>query len=100
MPQLIWTAPMRYYSQADEAAFFVWLQSIPGVVDAKGRGRELLIYLRSKRISASSLREFIALYQRYHGNMSELAQFENSANSHWFRSPEAYWFKNVFGGQS
>lgn len=88
---------MRYYSPSDEAAFFGWLQSIPGVIRVHGQGRELVIELRSKRLSASSLRELIALYRRYEGNMSELAQFANASNSAWFQAPSAYWYKAVFG---
>ncbi len=96
MAMLIWQAPMRYFSPGDEAAFFSWLQSISGVVSVKGRGRELHIRLRSKRLSAKSLREFIALYQRYQGNMNELAQFSSQSNSSWFADPKAYWFSQVF----
>lgn len=90
MAELIWKAPMQYYSQADEAAFFAWLQSIPDVTSVEGRGRELVIHLRSKHISASSLRELIALYKRYEGDMSELGAFENESNSAWFKAPSAY----------
>jgi hypothetical protein len=87
---------MRYFSQGDEAAFFSWLQSIPGVIATEGRGTELHIKLRSKRLSSESLREFIALYLRFKGNMSELAQFATPSNSSWFCSPEAFWHKKVF----
>ena len=98
MPQLIWKAPMCHFSAGDEAAFFGWLESIPGVVRVEGKGRELLIHLRSNRLSAVSLREFIALYERYEGYMSELARFANSSNSSWFQVRTAPWYKAVFGG--
>lgn len=88
---------MRYASPGDESAFFAWLQSIPGVVKVEGRGRELIIYLRSKRLSATALRELLALYVRYRGNLRELAQFENPSNSAWFRARNAYWHKGVWG---
>ena len=97
MTTLIWKAPMKYGSHGDETAFFSWLQSIPGVVSVEGQGRELHIGLRSKRLSSHSLCELIALYQRYKGNMKELAQFANSSNKAWFGSPDAYWYKKVFG---
>ena len=90
---------MKYYSPADEAAFFSWLKSIPGVLAVEGQGRELVIKLRSSRLSAPALRELIALYARYDGNMKELAQFESTSNASWFKSPDAYWFKKVFGGR-
>jgi hypothetical protein len=88
---------MSYLSTRDEAAFFGWLQDIPGVVGFRGVGRELHISLRSKRLPAEGLRELIALYTRYGGCSNELAQFLNSANRHWFQNPEAYWYKAVFG---
>jgi hypothetical protein len=97
MATLVWQAPMRYFSQGDETAFFSWLQSISGVVSVQGCGCELHIRLRSKRLSAQSLREFIALYQRYQGNMSELALFANPSNFSWFADPSAHWFFQVFG---
>ncbi|GAA5185252.1 hypothetical protein GCM10025771_41050 [Niveibacterium umoris] len=100
MATLIWQAPLRYFSPGDESAFFSWLQSISGVVSVQGRGRELHIRLRSKRLSAQSLREFIALYQRYSGDMRELAQFSNPSNASWFADPDAPWHSHVFGGGS
>ena len=97
MATLIWRAPMQYLSSGDEAAFFAWLQSIPGVVSVTGYGHELHIRLRAARISSIALREFIALYQRYRGNMRELAQFASSSNASWFASKEAPWYTKVFG---
>jgi hypothetical protein len=97
MPNLIWHAPMHYGSQGDEAAFFTWLQSIPGVVSVKGYGHELHIGLRSAKLSTPALREFIALYERYGGRMQELAQFANASNESWFTAKGAPWHASVFG---
>jgi hypothetical protein len=97
MATLIWQAPMQYFSRGDEAAFFSWLQGIPGVVSVKGSGRELHIRLRSKRLPAQTLRELLALYLRYSGDMAELAQFANASNSTWFSDPHAVWHDRVFG---
>ena len=97
MATLVWRAPMRYLSQGDEAAFFSWLSSVPGVVSVVGSGRELHIRLRSTRLSQQSLRELIALYTRYEGHLSELAQFATEANSAWFKAPNAVWHREVFG---
>lgn len=88
---------MRYLSHGDEAAFFAWLKSVPGVIAVVGSGRELQIQLRSKRLSQQGLRELIALYTRYDGNLSELAQFATEANSAWFKAPNAVWHRAVFG---
>jgi hypothetical protein len=99
MMTLVWKARMHYYSRRDEDVFFSWLQSIPGVLKVQGRGTELFIRLRSKRLSATALRELLALYMRYDGNMRELAQFETSSNAAWFKNPKAYWYKGVFRGR-
>jgi hypothetical protein len=96
MAELIWTAAMEYYSPGDEAAFFGWLRSISGVVSVRGQGRDLIIQLKSKRLSQTTLRELLALYRRYDGRMSELAQFANDANRGWFQDPGAEWHKAVF----
>jgi len=97
MTVLVWTARLTYYSAGDERAFFGWLESIPGVLKVEGRGSELHIHLRSKRLSATALRELLALYMRFRGNMQELAQFEASSNASWFRNPKGYWYEAVFG---
>jgi hypothetical protein len=86
MAMLIWKAPMSYWSQGDESAFFTWLEAIPGVVSVHGQGRELHIRFRSKRISSNSLRELFALYRRYGGNLSELTMFKTEANASFFVS--------------
>jgi hypothetical protein len=99
MATLIWKAPLRYYSAKDEAAFFTWLQSIPAVVGVRGVGQYLHIQLKSSRLSAESLRELISIYHRYNGYMPELATFLNSKNEGWFKAPESYWYKRVFGAK-
>jgi hypothetical protein len=70
---------MSYNSPGDETAFFTWLKSIPGVVRVDGRGRELLIHLRMQKLSKTALREFVALYRRYVGDLGELAPFCGTA---------------------
>jgi hypothetical protein len=100
MAELIWTAPMRYYSRADEAAFSGWLHSIPGVTDVRGQGHELIIRLKSRRLSQTALREFIALYRRYNRKMSELEQFVSDTNRSWFQHPDADWHNAVFADSS
>jgi hypothetical protein len=97
MTTLVWHAPTRYYSASDEAAFFTWLQAIPGVLSVRGIGRELHITLRSKRLSVHALRELLALYRRYGGNMRELAVFANPSNEDWFKATGTYWHRRVFG---
>ena len=98
MPTLVWKSPIRFGSPSDEAAFFNWLHKIPCVVGVSGVGVELHIKIKSKKVSAQSLRELIAIYARYRGRMADLAMFENASNTHWFRCVDAYWYKRVFGG--
>lgn len=56
---------VQYFSQRDEAAFFRWLKSIPGVLSVVGKGRTLHIRFH-KAPSEAALRELWALAQRYH----------------------------------
>jgi len=86
-----------YHSRRDEAAFFGWLRSIPGVLKVEGVGRQLGVTLRSKCLSDATLRELIALHTRYKLPMRSLVQFETSKNTSWFRSRHAHWYRKVFG---
>ena len=95
MPHLI-IKEGTYYSQGDENAFFKWLESISGVSRVVGSPTGLIVTLRSRSLSESSLRELIALYFRYSLPMAALAQFETPKNTAWFRGPKAYWHKAVF----
>ena len=83
MATLIWHAPMRYRSPGDEAAFFAWLQAIPGVLGIAGVGTELHIAVRPTRLNRVALTELVALYRRYGGDMRELALFVTAANRSW-----------------
>jgi hypothetical protein len=89
----------RYYSPSDEATFFNWLQSVPGVLRVVGTSEGLVVTLRSRRVSQSALRELLALHFRYDLPMRALAQFETAENTAWFRSPQAYWHTKVFGSE-
>jgi hypothetical protein len=86
-----------YLSRKDEAVFFAWLKSIPGVVRVEGVGRRLVVTLKSTQLSDAALRELIALHSRYRLPMRSLAQFETSKNRRWFRSAQTYWYRKVFG---
>lgn len=86
-----------FYSQQDEEVFFSWAQSIPAVSAIRGRGSSLFLTLKRSGISDRSLREFLALFQRYRVSMKQLAQFKNTRNKAWFAAPEMFWFKSVFG---
>ena len=87
----------RYFSQLDEDHFFSWLQEISGVMDVKGTPQGLIVSLASDRLSKESIYDLLAIHARYNLDMRQLAQFETKANSSWFRNPQAYWYKRVFG---
>jgi len=87
---------MSYWGSGDEKAFFTWLVSIKGVKRTEGIGTDLWIYLRSRCLSDSALRDMIAIYKRYDGDMRQLAQFVTQKNKHWFKDPKQYWYKDIF----
>ena len=95
MPHLV-VPSCRFYSSRDEDLFFAWLKGIPGVVSVTGRGKELLVGLRSSRLSQLALRELLAIHLRYRLPMRQLARFETPQNRSWFRSPESHWHGKVF----
>jgi hypothetical protein len=66
------------------------------VYKIEGAGEELHIHVRGRRLSSECLRELIALFSRYKGPMSQLAQFENPSNRKWFKDPRAFWHRQVF----
>jgi hypothetical protein len=96
MPHLI-VPSATFYSQTDEASFFAWLKSIPGVTSVVGDHRGLVASFRSSRLSKVALWDLLALYFRYDLPMQSLARFETPQNRAWFCKPEMFWHKRVFG---
>lgn len=88
---------ISFRSSLDEASFFNWLNAIEGVAKISGRGADLHIKLRSKRLPDRSLRELIAIHCRYGLPMKSLGIYETEKNRDWFRDPGAYWFRSIFG---
>jgi len=86
-----------FYSAKDEAGFFSWLESIPGVARVAGMGRDLQVTLHSTGLSEEALREILSLHWRYQLPMHHLATFLNPGNEGWFAAPEMYWHDAVFG---
>ena len=85
-----------FYSPADEAAFFRFAESIKAVRRIEGVRDAIMLHVTS-RISHESLRDLIALFERYRiRRMSQLAQFLSSSNRSWFADPKSFWHKNVF----
>jgi hypothetical protein len=87
-----------YFSDGDEAAFFSWLEGIPGVSSVEGQHPDkLLVHIDDGQFTDQTLRELIAVCHRYGVGMRQLAQFETPSNRSWFRKQSAYWYKGVFG---
>ena len=92
MPKLT-CKTVRFYSQADEWAFFQFAQHIPAVQKLVGEGDALLIHVRA-RPSDQNLRDLIGLFSRYGiGGASQLARFRHAGNEAWFAAPGTYWHK-------
>jgi hypothetical protein len=88
----------KYFSAGDEAAFFSWLQTIPGVTSVEGQHPDTLaVEIDDSKFTDETLRELIAVHHRYGVDMRHLARFETPGNRAWFRKPSAYWYSAVFG---
>ena len=66
---------VRFYSQADESAFFHFAKSIKAVKRIEGVSDSILLHV-SSRPSQESLRDLTALFQRYRvSNKAQLKVF-------------------------
>ena len=96
MPQLT-CERVQFYSAADEAAFFHFAEGIDGIAKVSGSSDSIVLDVALEP-TEQSLRDLIALFQRYHiTRASQLAQFLSDSNRHWFADPQKFWHKNVFG---
>jgi len=64
---------VRFYSQADEAAFFHFVNSIKAVRRVEGVSDSILVHV-SSRPSQESVRDLVALFQRYRISNKEQLQ--------------------------
>ena|ERR1700676_5485313 len=87
---------VMFYSPADEAAFFRFAESIKAIRRIEGVRGSIVLHIAT-RISHESLRDLIALFERYRiPQMSQLAQFLSPSNRSWFADPKKFWHKKVF----
>ena|SRR5439155_6218552 len=87
---------VMFYSPADEATFFRFAESIKAVRKIEGVRDSIVLHVGS-RVSHASLRDLLALFERYRiSQMSQLAQFLSSSNRSWFADPKKFWHKKVF----
>jgi hypothetical protein len=85
-----------FYSPADEAAFFRFAESIRAIRKIEGVRDSIVLHVTS-RMSHESLRDLIALFERYRvPRMSQLAQFLSASNKSWFADPKKFWHRKVF----
>lgn len=89
------TAGPTYGSYNDEAAFFGWLDKIPAVRSYGGWVRVLEICV-DPDIDEASLRDLIAVFRRYHLDLTQLRVFDTPAIGDWFRDPQKYWHEAIF----
>lgn len=85
-----------YFSQGDEDSFYGWLNRIDCVAKVKGEADGLHISIREKGMNIANLEELIGLFHRYGIDKRQLAQFENSKNTTWFRDKDKFWYRDVF----
>jgi hypothetical protein len=64
MPELRCTR-IRFWSYGDEEAFFQWARRIPNVKRLYGDHHDIVIVLRSSKVSATTMGELSALFKRY-----------------------------------
>lgn len=88
---------VRFFSQGDEAAFFGWLENLDCVDRYEGRGLTLFILVNAAAVDEDGLRELLALFRRYGVELKQLSVFDCSEFANWFRSEQAYWYKEIFG---
>jgi hypothetical protein len=90
-------ADVRFFSQGDESAFFVWLNGLPFVEGYEGRGRILSVLVNSAAVDEDGLREMLALFRRYGIALRQLAIFDRDEFADWFRDERTYWYNDIFG---
>lgn len=91
---------VTFYHLNDERAFFEWLGRIPCVERYVHEGCAGLVAYLKRAPRKDELRELLALCHRYGVDMRQLAKFETARNRRWFRDPQKYWHRAVFGTPS
>jgi hypothetical protein len=95
-PEPLIATRVIYYSPNDETAFFQWLGRVDCVEGFEGSGPKLFIDLK-RAPTDDELRDLLALFYRYKIDMRQLAQFDQARRASWFRDPQMYWYRRVFG---
>lgn len=87
-----------FSSSFDESAFFEWISRIDCIEGLSAVQEDVFLHIVSDDLHDDDLSELIALFNRYHIDMSQLRQFLNSNNRNWFfeRDPKGFWHKLIF----
>jgi hypothetical protein len=96
--QIIATA-VPYYHEADERAFFEWLDRMTFVEDYYGEVRDLFINF-NRPPTDDDMWEIIGFCRRYGIEMAQLAKFETPENTAWLRDPDLVCCREIFGDLS
>ena len=83
---------VHFGSHLDEKHLFEWAVEIAGVL----RWEQDTLVVKTG-LSQASLRDLLALFNRYQIPMAQLAQFQTTKNEHWFAAQQTYWHARVFG---
>lgn len=84
-----------YYHEADERAFFEWLDRMTFVREYYGVVGDLFIDF-SRFPTDDDLWEVIGFCRRYGIDMTKIAKFETVENSTWMRDPKMVWHAEIF----
>ncbi|MBW8752573.1 MAG: hypothetical protein JF595_00230 [Sphingomonadales bacterium] len=95
-PLQIIATDVLYYHDADERAFFEWLDRMAFVRDYRGVVRDLFIDF-NRFPTDDDLWEIIGFCRRYGIDMAQLAKFETNENRDWMRDPKMVWNAEIFG---
>lgn len=85
-----------YYHDADERAFFEWLDRMDFVSGYYGVVRDLFIDF-SRLPTEDDLWEIIGFCRRYGIDTRQLQKFETAENTAWMRDPTKVWCAEIFG---
>jgi len=94
-PKIVATGVV-YYHEADERAFFEWLDRMVFVKEYYGVVQDLFIEF-SRFPTDDDLWEIIGFCRRYGIDMAQLAKLETVENSAWLRNPKMFWHAEIFG---
>ncbi|MBU2705302.1 hypothetical protein KCM76_04880 [Zooshikella marina] len=87
------TQPVTYFSELDEKSFFTWAQDIDCVSSIKMG----CLQLEVAKLNEDSIRELLALFERYKLDPKKLSLALNHENESWFKNPDAFWYQEIFG---